>query len=148
MVLAIIACVCSPCSEDWIYNEGLCYSFGSSHLSWIEASAICSLFDSSLAEVSSQVENDFISLELRLRKYQRAWIGATDMFNDSNWLWIGSKNELTDYSNWLEQEADDLDEEDNCVTIETNHNNQWARDRCNHEYNFVCQAKAEEPIIG
>lgn len=49
-----------PCSDGWFGQNGFCYKFNEDNLNWASAHNACSENGSSLVDIQSQSENDFL----------------------------------------------------------------------------------------
>eukprot|EP01084_Bolivina_argentea_P256414 431702_1 len=106
---------------------------------WLARQYCQQTFDTSLASIYNQQQNDEIFNLVNTFSNQSVWIGATDVFfQDNIWNWTETMNGLN-YTNWNYTQPDYKFNEDCAIMLNINNNDKWADADCsNHLLNFVC----------
>ncbi|XP_025097816.1 perlucin-like protein isoform X1 [Pomacea canaliculata] len=156
MLTAVIAVVVAwscrslaapQCTHGWILYQSSCYGFGDEDVTWEGAQEFCQLFDSSLAEVETSEENEFLKGIARNRNYASMWLGGTDVFSEGFWIWAGSKQPLG-FVDWHTGEPSNSRPGEDCLMLYKSVNYQWNDGPCNTATKFVCETSVEEEIVG
>ncbi|CAM4673969.1 unnamed protein product [Leuciscus chuanchicus] len=103
---------------------------------WTEAQSYCRQYNTDLASVRNESENDKIKniiIHNPTSTDQSAWIGL-------NRLWVWSDNSTSTFTHWLAFEPNSKEKRDNiCTAIDIkDHQGQWVDDPCTGSYPFVC----------
>jgi hypothetical protein len=98
-----------------------------------------------LVEVNSLEENEFIQTLNSTAKTDYIWIGATDIFLEQHWIWIGSKGSVSSYANWEQGEPNHYGGEDkeDCAILGME-NGKWLDIPCKTSLKFVCEYELTE----
>ncbi|XP_008060999.1 NKG2-D type II integral membrane protein-like [Carlito syrichta] len=85
---------CGPCPKNWICYKNNCYQFFNESKNWYESQASCMSQNSSLLQIYSKVDQDFLKL---VKSYH--WMGLIQIPTNGSWQWedgsILSNNQLT-----------------------------------------------------
>ena len=73
-------------------------------------------------EISSPEEQLFVEKILSENGVQSAWLGASDLFDEGNFIWLGGDltgQSLSDsFQNWKRGEPNNAGDEERCVVID------------------------------
>ncbi|CAG5127967.1 unnamed protein product [Candidula unifasciata] len=140
-ILLVVAVNCDVCYRGWEYNEGSCYGFSDTQVSWAEAARVCQIFNGNLAEIDSEEENDFVKEFLQSRGGpEKVWIGATDIFNEGTFEWLSNGGRPLNFTDWQRgQPTDGGSHGQDCLDLIEKNNYTWADDSCTSQYNFICE---------
>lgn len=71
------------------------------------------------------------------------WIGASDLANEGQWLWLPSKAKVS-YSNWAPSEPDNSNYYQHCALLDIHRDYKWGDDNCEENRNFICEVSLGE----
>ncbi|XP_077311754.1 C-type lectin domain family 2 member B-like isoform X2 [Lithobates pipiens] len=74
----------AACKDGWVYYRGKCYYFSEKRDTWNNSQSYCISNHSSLANIDSKEELDFLN---RYKCKQNYWIGLSRVKDVSNWVW-------------------------------------------------------------
>ncbi|XP_042372768.1 C-type mannose receptor 2-like [Plectropomus leopardus] len=115
------------------------YHFVKQKKTWTEAQKYCRDKYTDLAKVLDMT--DMERLCDSAQNQDEAWIGLNSPRSESGghfrvWQWsLPGLEYHEDKKNWLENEPNDKDKPENCVTLR---NSEWLDFKCNHEHFFIC----------
>lgn len=119
---------CQQCARGWLTFGASCFFLSTTRLTWHESQKNCSSHGGSLAIVSSQSVQSFITRKGNL-KY---WIGLRH--DNSNWNWVNNK--VLQQSYWTE-----APENGDCAYLSSEDpaEKNWNRASCEASTYFICQ---------
>ncbi|KAE8288934.1 C-type lectin domain family 4 member E [Larimichthys crocea] len=119
---------CKQCADGWLTLGRSCFFLSTTRLSWEQSQRNCSTRGGSLAVISSQEIQDFLTQKGKM-KY---WIGLRKA-NDA-WTWVNNTALQTSY--WAEDP-----QQGDCAVINSDSALQknWVRASCNSYTYFICQ---------
>ncbi|CAM5151326.1 unnamed protein product [Natator depressus] len=130
--------VLTKLSRGWRFYGGNLYYFSQEKKPWDEAEQFCVSQDSHLTSVSSQVEQEFLSSEI---KGQSHWIGLTDRGTEGSWRWVNGTEFRADASRgfWEENQPDNWHQgtggREDCVEIRP----RWNDANCTLPSRWICK---------
>jgi hypothetical protein len=71
------------------------------------------------------------------QKGDKYWIGGTDMFRESDWLWAPTETKI-DFQPFGFLSPSNNDKDKNCLYIDKDHRT-WSAEQCDEEFYFICQ---------
>merc|ERR1712154_177309 len=159
-VLAVVAVLCwigvcaqaQQCRSGWTYFHGSCYGAGGEDVDWAEAEEMCELYQSSLAEINSKAENDFLKqMAINISSHSRniaVWLGGTDIFNEGHWEWVSSKEPVGPFTDWFPGEPNQSGTPggEDCLQFFGAQRWQWNDEDCTNRCYFICEAESYEVI--
>ncbi|ELT94098.1 hypothetical protein CAPTEDRAFT_214072 [Capitella teleta] len=131
------------CDDDWKFFGGSCYLVRGELSIQAGAQDYCEMYESNLASIHSDEEQDFIHSILNFGGQQhQAWIGLTCDSNcvteQSNWRWMdGSPMDYKE--SWGVGEPDSYDP---CARLRSD--NIWGNSACSSVYYSVCEKPGKE----
>jgi len=131
------------CPNGFVGHEKSCYKFVQMGASWMEAKVLCETMDSHLVEIESPMEEQFIMqrvyfVEPELQE-KSLWIGASDLMNENEWVWMHSKKRLG-YRNWNLNRAAALEQgHGRCLAMQTQPYFAWTEVGCDEGLSFICE---------
>jgi len=159
IAIVVIACVAGAsaqsCRGGWQYFQGSCYGFGGEDVTWSEAEEFCEIYQSSLAEIGSKAENDFlknwsinISASAKGHNNHAMWLGATDIFEEGHWEWVSSKESINGFTDWYPGEPNQAGTPggEDCLQFFGLQRWQWNDEDCTNRAMFICETEAFEVI--
>lgn len=76
------------------------------------------------------------------------WIGASDLGNISEWVWMPSNSGLY-YTNWFPGQPNNADNKQHCMVLDANSQMKWRDENCEEHKYFLCEKqKDQSPIVG
>ncbi|XP_041372452.1 perlucin-like protein [Gigantopelta aegis] len=126
------------CPLYWTPFEDSCYVILQDKQSWASSMAMCQAYGAYLVEISSDEENEFVRGMIRETHSPiwGHWLGATDEYSESHWLWSHSGRALY-YSNWEEDQPDNYQTSQHCAVM---HNNgRWDDGECDLTLKGICE---------
>ncbi|XP_019948672.2 early activation antigen CD69 isoform X2 [Paralichthys olivaceus] len=120
---------CKRCADGWLEFEGSCFYLSTTRLNWRQSQSNCSARGGSLAVISSQKFQSFLTEKGEKRGY---WIGLRR--NENQWSWIN--NTPLQESYWI----DDRQPGD-CGFLKTSrpHQKNWMKWSCASTTYFICE---------
>jgi len=105
-------------------------------LNWLESIEYCQERGLTLAQIDSQVENDFLANVLQnTHDGSHFWIAATDLQSEGRWRWLDGSE--IKYSNW--QSDDPWPGSQHCATL--HEDGEWRSQLCTDQYRPLCMTK-------
>merc|ERR1711963_251848 len=141
------------CPTDWVTSEGSCYAFVDEYVTWATANQICTNLKSSLVEVTSQRENNFVKNQLDNRKWAAVWQGVQDFVREGTFVTASDLRPLN-YSHWARGEPNNdhrgYEGGQDCVVVKRD--GSWDDYQCDttHSVAVACEKMSvgEEEIVG
>ncbi|ELT98853.1 hypothetical protein CAPTEDRAFT_195885 [Capitella teleta] len=133
----------TPCDDDWKFFGGSCYLVREENSIQASAQDYCEMYESNLASIHSDGEQEFIHSILNFGGEQhQAWIGLTCdsdcMMERLNWRWVDGSP--MDYNEpWGLGEPDSYDP---CARLRSD--NKWANIACSLVFYSVCEKPGKE----
>ncbi|BFZ21805.1 hypothetical protein BsWGS_24844 [Bradybaena similaris] len=130
----------SLCPPDWIRFGDSCYSFVREKVGWPAAVSLCREYGGYLLEINSKEENDWIVSQIKGRKFEYSWLGASDMIKEGTFRWM-TNNELVGNAPYFEPgQPNNLAKGEHCLAIDgLNYHYKWVDDECENVKTFVCE---------
>lgn len=132
------------CPNGFVGFGESCYKFVKMATSWMEAKVLCETMNSHLVEVESPYEEQFIIervfiVDPDLQEAQALWLGASDLMNENEWVWMHSKK-VMGYHNWnYDPEIAMAKGHGRCLAMQTHPTISWVEAKCDERFNFVCE---------
>ncbi|XP_041845144.1 early activation antigen CD69 isoform X2 [Melanotaenia boesemani] len=119
---------CQQCANGWLTYGRSCFFLSTFRLTWAESQMNCSSRGGSLAVITSQNVQNFLTTKGNLRY----WIGLTQ--RDAKWTWVNN-NELQE-SYWAE-----APQHGDCAYLSSERPfaKNWDRASCQAATYFICQ---------
>ena len=135
------------CDEEWTRYGSKCYRIHEELVSFPDALNICSRsYLGELATITSKEEQLFLEGYIQQKVNRIAvWVGgvrASLANHDASFYWIGGQKFT--YTNWMEGEPDNHNEEENCVAmniVDKSSSIRWFDHRCDVHFRFLCQTR-------
>ncbi|XP_062598571.1 C-type lectin domain family 4 member M-like [Saccostrea cucullata] len=127
------------CEKGWVQFEENCYLFLRTEYYFKDAVDYCNraAAGAHLIEIkSSRVEN-WINLQLKIRGFQNAWIGLTDILSEGSFVFISTGSKPS-YTNWHENELNNVGKVEHCVE-KYRTGLKWNDRPCDVKRPFVCE---------
>ncbi|XP_052813085.1 killer cell lectin-like receptor subfamily F member 1 [Mya arenaria] len=125
------------CPNGWLYNEGFCYFFGQTPLSFAASKSFCKISGGHLVYINDASENTFIKDKARqMTPEQYWWIGITNNAVEGVWTMIdGSEVTFTDWD--IREPNGDGD----CAHLMYQYDFQWNDISCTTQYQLypICE---------
>ncbi|XP_070548554.1 uncharacterized protein [Ptychodera flava] len=132
----------SNCPADWHYFNGRCYYVQSNEsYSWQEAYDICYDMDGRLVIIQDRQLDDF----LRTLRHGNLWIGLSDIRSEGHWEWIDGTP--LNYSNWYQNEPNNLQGGEDCGQMRKRMDGQWNDGPCATTCGFICENNKASPNL-
>ncbi|XP_070691711.1 early activation antigen CD69 isoform X2 [Pempheris klunzingeri] len=121
---------CQECPKGWLTFGQWCFYLSTFRLSWDESQRNCSTKGGSLAVISNQRTQRFLTMEGNM-KY---WIGLRQ--TGDTWTWVN--NTVLRQSYWA-----DVTPEGDCGILSSGNQpvKNWIKAPCQHYLYFICQLK-------
>ncbi|XP_061573034.1 C-type lectin domain family 4 member E isoform X2 [Cololabis saira] len=118
---------CQQCAPGWVPYGRSCYFLSTFRLSWADSQRNCSSSGGSLAVITSQDVQDFLTTKGNLMY----WIGLKH--TDSNWNWVDKSPLQKSY--WTDASAGG-----DCALLNTESRSKknWIRANCQSSTYFIC----------
>ncbi|KAL4233318.1 hypothetical protein ACF0H5_008000 [Mactra antiquata] len=128
------------CPHGWMEYDNSCYLFSKEEEQWTHAAILCSALGSKLVEIETKDENNFLTTFIDLYN-EIYWIGLSDVQKEDDWMWMDSKETLTNlgYSNWFNQQPDNVNGNENCGRIAPNTSGAWNDFHCTATHRYICE---------
>jgi len=131
------------CPNGFVGYDKSCYKFVKMGTSWMEAKVLCETMDSHLVEIESPLEEQFIMQRVYFiqpdLQDSSLWIGASDLMNENEWVWMHSKKRLG-YRNWNMNRAEALEQgHGRCLAMQTQPYFAWTEVGCDETLSFICE---------
>ncbi|XP_046369041.1 galactose-specific lectin nattectin-like [Haliotis rufescens] len=131
------------CPSGFIANGAKCYKFVNWQASWPEAKVMCDVMDAHLLEIDSPWEEQFILERLDFVENEISdgslWIGATDIINENEWVWMTSGKRVG-YRNWNREEPEAMMKvHGHCLAVTPKPKFIWEEIPCKQELFFICE---------
>ncbi|XP_061165582.1 CD209 antigen-like protein B [Saccostrea echinata] len=129
----------TKCEKGWVRFDESCYLFSSMETNFKEAVKFCNnaAAGAHLLEIESSQEEKWIDLQLKLRGFQYVWIGLTDIFKESYFVFISTGSKPS-YTNWHRNEPNNAGKVEHCVE-KWSTGLKWNDKRCDVKRPFVCK---------
>ncbi|KAJ1084938.1 hypothetical protein NDU88_005077 [Pleurodeles waltl] len=133
------------CPINWLLNNGKCYFFSQTKLSWENSRTSCQSSQADLVIISDTKEQLFIRSSKNASFY---WIGLTDQDQVNGWKWVNGSSLQQQEVFWNCNQPDNFEGKEHCATVGSNENcgspKDWNDDRCEKEYKFICEKELED----
>jgi hypothetical protein len=108
---------------------------------WLQAKEMCRTMDGHLAVITDEAENRFVSDLLKAAGLKSAWIGATDVDTEGDWIWVdGTRVKYTNWDRARGQPDDEFGLDDYALLNATaDGNGTWSDERVELPRPFICQ---------
>ncbi|XP_045146326.1 CD209 antigen-like protein C isoform X2 [Echinops telfairi] len=129
---ASLAGLCRPCAWNWEVFRNNCYFLSQTPTTWDTAASNCQGLGAQLVIIDSADEQDFLKF-WSTGKYERTWIGLTDVHSEGKWHWVDNTPLKTSF--WIKGEPNNIGEED-CVELLKGG---WNDSPCNTNNFWICE---------
>jgi len=100
-----------------------------------------------IVEISSPEEQLFVEKILSENGVQSAWLGASDLFDEGNFIWLGGDltgQSLSDsFQNWKRGEPNNAGDEERCVVIDQEGG--WNDVNCGEIHTLLIEFSSSQP---
>ena len=121
------------CESGWLLFEDTCFQLQRGRKSYYDAIHLCGTLHSTLAEIRSERENDFVG---RLSSFKASvWIGYNDRVSHGHWVW-NQAGLRTSYTRWKGGQPRGVGD---CALMLGQNPPTWEPRRCASHHMFVCQ---------
>ncbi|KAK7478821.1 hypothetical protein BaRGS_00029920 [Batillaria attramentaria] len=130
----------TSCPDGWTRFQSSCYGVGDEALTFGDAQEVCEWFGGGLAEVESSEENEFIKQLGRSGGYTGTWLGGTDIITEGHWVWLSSKEPISQgFSDWYPGQPDQGGGDQDCLVAWKAHDSyRWGDLHCFTTLQFIC----------
>ncbi|XP_041369892.1 perlucin-like [Gigantopelta aegis] len=148
------------CPNGYVAHDKHCYRFVSVVATWPEAKVMCEAMGAKLLEIDSPWEEAFIMERLFFTEGETIlilvfikhfnyssvqmstaplWIGATDMMNENEWVWMSSGKRVG-YRNWFLARPEAMKAgHGHCLALRPRPQFVWDEITCRESLNFICE---------
>ncbi|XP_025096440.1 uncharacterized protein LOC112565285 isoform X2 [Pomacea canaliculata] len=112
------------CPSGWMFFSNSCYFLVKNSVNWFDAREICRMYGSSLTEINSKNENNYLKNVIKFLKINEVWIGLDDLERKGTYRWSASKG-LPTFTRWLQGSPPHPVTGHDCVEIIFFHREGW-----------------------
>ncbi|KAK3759160.1 hypothetical protein RRG08_036951 [Elysia crispata] len=146
-LVTVSAVATRPCHSGWAQRGHNCYQLFKKHLFFDDGPAhylsgrFCNDIGASLAEITSEEENEFVKAWLKRKIYTNdtvgVWIGGKKAYNKKKWEWTTSGNPLN-YTDWAPHQDFQYK---GCMSMSPAFNYSWVPEFCSKMKNmkYICE---------
>ncbi|KAK3585794.1 hypothetical protein CHS0354_010573 [Potamilus streckersoni] len=140
----------AACDNGWELdpNTRECFKFGNEKKTWNGSRAACQKLGGDLATVKSPDEQMYIYNRVRRITGSRGcWIGASDTTTEN--IWKGVDGSPIIYTDWGQDEPNNLYAADNCASISLGpspNQGRWNDQNCTLMFPYVCRKSVSDLI--
>merc|ERR1719341_1987679 len=141
------------CPVGWVQSTEGCFLFHHTAigLTWRQGQEECEKLGGYLAEIKSQMQQDFLTSIANLEEIlidTKSWqIGLSDQGHEGRWMWQHSADDV-DYEAWAWDQPDGTNIADDCACMDQESGYQWVAVRCDDPEkpgSPICQKDVEGP---
>ena len=133
------------CPEGWTREGVSCYYATPEKLSFDHAVNRCHQIEGILAEPKTSLQNENLVKFIRSRpflKYSSGfWIGISDQMSENKFVYKSSNLDLI-FSKFNSGQPDDWQQNEDCMELRTDWNDNWNDEACSSLRNFICEKGA------
>ena len=138
----------SNCPEGWVdgtaVNLGCLFFNRTAKLTWDDASSMCQMgSDSTLIDITTQEQLEFIQMELVQYDPSWRWTAGTDVGINGQWFWTTTRADVDNFvwsSDW--NQPNPAHEDWNCLTLPAGRDYLAATYPCDANFIYtICQLK-------
>ena len=67
------------------------------------------------------------------------WTAGNDIQTEKEWIWAGNNEHITGYTNWAPGEPNQINGEEDCLTIYPRKGYHWNDAQCDKSMNYICE---------
>ncbi|KAJ7393777.1 chromatin-modulating protein mrc1 [Desmophyllum pertusum] len=110
----------------------------SAKLSWENARAVCLGLEGDLVSIDNEKEMDFVNNNISRIKGREVWIGLNDRLKEDQFVWSDGTpfNSSWSYSNWGNNEPNNIRNDEDCVEL---YYNVWNDNSCSGTNFYICE---------
>ena len=127
------------CDEGWQIFHGHCYLVVNKGKPWDDALAYCENLNSSLVEIRTDEEREFVFELLGDNNRYGYWTGATDRAAEGRFVYQRCKQLVPD-KNWYPGQPNNWGGDEHCLNMNRKYENRlhFFDSSCNKQYRFIC----------
>ena len=128
----------AACDDGWKSFLGHCYFFSSEAMTWDKAMEFCQNKNSSLLEIDSNEEVQFILASAGANNF--LWVGANDRAEEGQFIWQSSKRPVQQHL-WYKNEPNNSGDGEDCAEFYKHREGKLNDNTCSESVAFVCESK-------
>merc|ERR1719341_1203980 len=141
------------CPVGWVQSTEGCFLFHHTAigLTWRQGQEECEKLGGYLAEIKSQMQQDFLMSIANLEEIlidTKSWqIGLSDQGHEGRWMWQHSADDV-DYEAWAWDQPDGTNIADDCACMDQESGYQWVAVSCDDPEepgSPICQKDVDDP---
>merc|ERR1719341_1034005 len=141
------------CPVGWVQSTEGCFLFHHTAigLTWRQGQEECEKLGGYLAEIKSQMQQDFLMSIANLEEIlidTKSWqIGLSDQGHEGRWMWQHSADDV-DYEAWAWDQPDGTNIADDCACMDQDSGYQWVAVSCDDPEepgSPICQKDVDDP---
>ncbi|XP_062993840.1 C-type lectin LmsL-like [Elgaria multicarinata webbii] len=130
------------CAREWLQNQGNCYAYFDTKLSWHEAEIECQSYGrgAHLASILTKAETLLVAQHISTyqRKLSEVWIGLHDVRESKRWRWADEST--YNYKAWMSQQPDNYGGREHCVELRHSTGfKEWNDVQCEKRNTYICK---------
>merc|ERR1719341_2090136 len=139
----------SNCPEKWLdasfVDMGCLFFNATEAITWEEANSICQRSNSTLIDISTEVQMGFLQMELDVianaeGAVHRWWTGGTDLGIEGRWIWATTLTAVEDFV-WVDDSHPRSNLNWNCLAVHPSYGYLGYDDSCILTCFPICQMK-------
>ena len=67
------------------------------------------------------------------------WTAGNDIKIENDWIWAGTNDHITGYSDWFPGEPNQIGGHEDCLSIYPRQGYQWNDEQCDKSMNYICE---------
>ena len=106
------------CSYQYsVLYKGYCYFGNTVSLTWNDAKSYCQDQNAHLVDIQSMADVTAVR-NVFGTSFLKTWIGLNDIAQEDVWVWdLGRSTRNVSYTNWINGEPNNVDNDEDCVQI-------------------------------
>ena len=82
---------------------------------------------------------DACNVSFKIGAYDQFWTAANDIQKEGTFVWTGSNDLVTGYTDWYPNEPNQSGGEEDCMTFFPNVNFHWNDEGCEMQEFYICE---------